>query len=113
MSPLTAPATTAEVATILPRITAPLATFTAPSQIISPVIFAPFTKTSTASIVPTTAPLTTTLPLLDTSPLTVPKISIEPAATKLPLTVSPVVISAISKSSVATFGVLLSISSTS
>jgi hypothetical protein len=71
MSPLTAPAMTAEVATILPTITVPCPILTEPLASISPSICALLANTSLALELPVMLPLTVSFLLEDSRRLQV------------------------------------------
>ena len=68
MSPLTAPAITAEVAVMLPIITEPTPILAVPVVTTSPSILAASAKNSAEDEFPFTLPVTTSLPLHVTSP---------------------------------------------
>ena len=68
ISPLTAPAITADVAVIFPMITEPTPTLAVPVVTTSPSIFAASAKNSAEEEFPVTLPAITSLPLHVTSP---------------------------------------------
>ena len=72
ISPLIAPAITAEAAEILPMITEPAPILTVPELTTSPSTFATSAKNSEAALFPLIVPVTTSLPLQVTFPLMVP-----------------------------------------
>ena len=92
MSPLIAPAITAEVEVTFPMMTEPRPILTVPLLTTSPSILAASAKNSDALLFPFTTPVTTSLPLQPTFPSTCPLISKEPLEITSPLIIVPSVI---------------------
>ena len=96
MSPLTAPAITAEVAAIFPTITEPAPILAVPVVETSPSILALSAKNSDETLLPFTTPVMVNLPLHLTLPTMVPSTSIDPVDSKSPVIFIPFVIIAFS-----------------
>ena len=103
MSPLIAPAITAELAEILPITTDPIPIFTVPVLLTSPSIFAASAKNSEELLLPSKIPVITNLPLHVTFPPILPRISMEPSAFISPLMLVPSVITVVSSETASGF----------